>query len=214
MVARQRPSLRSRVVGLLKVGLPAVAVALLAAVFLLSDKTEFDTALNFSEADLEALRSGLKLTEPQFSGASLGGDIYDFRASLVTPRDLAMSEADILDLRGRVAFRDGRIVDLRSDRARLDAVAQQVVLEDGIELITSDGYRAEATRVEVDIEVGVLTAAGPVRASGPAGEIEAATLRIARVDDGERGFDPNETLITFAGGVRLRYLPGELESAE
>jgi lipopolysaccharide export system protein LptC len=203
---RSRGSARSRTVGILKVVLPLGALALLAAVFLWQRQEDWGGGLTFSDADLEAMRSGLRISGPQFSGASLAGDIYDFSADWVVPEDLEMTSLEVAGLEGEVLYRDGRRLTLRSDHAQIDVTDRTATLDTGIEITSSEGYRATATRVEIDLAAGVIEAAGPIDASGPDGTLEAGAMRMA-----PRGPDDTanaeDTLIDFTGGVRMTYIP-------
>lgn len=187
--------------------LPAVAVLLLGLVLLWDGDRNEPVGLTFSDADLEALRTGLKITKPQFSGTSLTGDVYDFRAETVEPRDLEMTSADIETLNGRVDYRGGPVVELRSERARVDIPEQIVVLETGIEITSSDGYVAHAERVEVNIATSRLDATGPVTASGPPGDIESAALTIVPAEEPGAANFANDVLMRFTGGVKVTYIP-------
>lgn len=198
---------RSRIVGLLKVGFPLLAFGILAAVFLWRQEEDLGGGLTFSAADLEAMRTGLKLTEPQFSGASLSGDIYDFKASTVIPRDIELSMADIEALDGRVQYADGRVIDLVSETASINLETRVIVMETGIVITTSDGYRAVAERLDVDVNASVLTGTGPVSATGPVGNIQAGGLVISAAPGVNRPTGVDETLISFTNGVRLTYTP-------
>lgn len=192
---------------LLKFVLPAIALALLALVLLWDSDNDAGVGLVFDDADLEAMRTGLRITRPQFSGTSLKGDVYDFRAETVEPRGLEMTTADVEQLSGRVTYRDGATIELRSDHARLDIPERRVVLETGIEIRTSDGYSAQAERVRIDIGASTLEADGPIIASGPPGRIESDALMVEPAGEtGGEGFD-NEVLMRFTGGVKVTYTP-------
>ncbi|MEM7613666.1 MAG: hypothetical protein AAF245_01395 [Pseudomonadota bacterium] len=205
---RARLSTRSRVVGLLKVVFPLTAVGLLALVFLWQAEDDLGGGLTFSNADLEAMATGLKLSQPQFSGASMGGDIYDFRARTVVPRDIDLTMADIEALDGRVLYADGRVVELTSETAEIDLENRKVVLQTGIVITTSDGYRAKAERLDVDVSAAILEATGPIEATGPVGRITAGRMTIAPAEGFEAPVRVNETLTRFSGGVKLTYTPG------
>lgn len=205
-VSHPRRSLRTRVVGVMKYLLPLLALALLATVFLWNKDDEAGIGLTFSQADIETMRSGLRVTGPQLSGSSLNGDIYDFRADVVIPQDLQLTHADIEGLTGRILFRDGRQVDLSAARAEIEMPSQRVVLDTGIQIRTSDGYEATAARAEVDLRQAVLTATGPVVASGPPGRIAADGMIITPAS-ADGALTANDTLIRFTGGVTLRYTP-------
>lgn len=204
--SRSRSSARSRAVGILKILLPLGALALLGAVFLWQRTDDWGGGLTFSEADLEAMRSGLRISGPQFSGASLEGDIYDFSADWVVPEDLEMNSLEVSGLEGEVKYRDGRHLTLRSDHAEIDVDAQTATLDTGIVITTSEGYRATASRVVIDLQAGVIEAAGPIDATGPDGTLQAGAMSMAPKEtaEGENGID---TLIDFTGGVRMTYSP-------
>jgi len=198
---RSRGSARSRAVGILKNVLPIGALALLAAVFLWQRSEDLGGGLTFSETDLEAMRSGLRITGPQFSGSSLDGDLYDFSADWVVPEDLEMTSLEVSGLEGEVLYRDGRRVTLRSDHAQIDITRRTATLDTGIEITTSEGYRATATRDDIDLAAGVIVAEGPIDGTGPDGTLEAGAMRMAP------GADAIETVIDFTGGVQMTYSP-------
>jgi len=204
----QRPAgRRTRIIRLLRIGLPLVAVGLLASVFLSGEPRVTDATLTFSEADLKAMHSGLQITSPQLSGASMAGDIYDFSASVVRPDSLDFSVADISELVGSIAYVDGPTVHITSQSAQLNLLTRNMILETGIELRTSDGYRASADRVEVDGDEAIIKALGNVSADGPLGHVEANRMEILSqggVDNPDFGKD---TVLRFDEQVRLTYNP-------
>lgn len=193
---------------MLKIALPLLAIGLLGAVIFWSGREKDGIGLTFSEENLNDLSTGLKITEPQLSGASLAGDIYDFRAESVVPTDAELTGANITALSGRISYRSGQIVTLMADRATVDFREQTVALDMGIVITTSNGYTASADLVLVDIVNATLFATGPVRADGPIGQIEAADLRISPPPESDDGKD-TDALIRFDGGVTLRYTPGQ-----
>ncbi len=208
MAARRRRTGRSAVVRVLSIGLPLVAVGLLAAVVLLSDKPLPQSSLTFSDEDLEAMRGGLQIEGPQFSGVSLGGDVYDFTARRVVPTDLRLSSATVEDLDGAIDYADGRRVLVTAASGRINMVAQEVEIDSAVTISTSDGYRATAARADVRIASGEVDATGGVRAVGPIGEIEADAMRMRPREGAETPKLGKESVIVFEGGVKLRYIPG------
>lgn len=207
-MATQGPGLYTRMVRALKLGLPIAALSLLAAVFLVSREDEIEGGLIFSNADLEAMGTGLRVTNPNFSGSSTRGDIYDFVAASVVPQDLAMTVAAIADLSGTIRFAGGSMLDLIAAEADFDMENQTMVLSDGIELQTSNGYTASAGRVDVDLTQATLVGTGGVTASGPMGDIEAERLEMNPIT--RLGLE-SDAVVTFIGGVRLRYIPNATE---
>ncbi len=184
------------------------ALILLGMVVLWENAEEPGIGLVFSDADLEDLKTGMRLTGPQLSGASLNGELYDFRAETVVPSDQGFSALEIDSLSGEIRFLDARTVSLRSDSAHLDLEKRLITLTSGIEIDTSDGYHAEASKVEVDTRAAELVASGPVLATGPLGRITADRLLISPALADGGGTARNDALIRFEGGVTLRYTPG------
>lgn len=207
-LSRARPLGRAQVVSVLKRVLPAMALTLFGLVLFWDTSDNSASGITFSEADIETLQNGIQVTRPQFSGASLGGDLYDFNAETVIPRDRDLQMADVETMDGRISFRDGLIAEIQSERAEIDFTARHVVLDTGVGLQTSDGYTATAPYAEIDIAAGSLRADGPVIATGPPGNITAGGLVITPLEE-TPGLDfGNDVMMQFTNGVTLTYIPG------
>lgn len=195
------PGFYSRMVAILKVGLPLVALAMLAGLFLISEEGRPRGDLIFSPADLEALGEGIQVTEPIFSGVSENEDRFRFTARVVRPDAAPPTRADIEALTGRIDFAGGRGLDLRSDSAALDLETELMGLSGDVQLATTDGYDFAARQVDVDLRAGGVVALGDVSGAGPMGTIDAARLTVSPPDaTGERMF-------LFEDDVRLIYDP-------
>ena len=211
MARRRATGRRSRIIRLLRIGLPLVAVGLLLAVFLTREPPITDASLTFSEADLEAMRSGAQVLAPQLSGASEGGDIYDFKATTVTPRNLDFDQADISDLVGTIYYVDGPTVFVASHSAQVDLQARQMVLETGIILRTSNGYKGNADRIEIDAVTAVIVAEGNVQADGPIGRISADRLTISPPEGAQEPKLGKEAVLHFQERVKVYFDPKALD---
>jgi lipopolysaccharide export system protein LptC len=172
------PGLHSRVVAILKVALPLIAVAMLAGLFLGSEDTRPRGELVFSPADLAALGQGMSVTNPVLSGSTSRQDRFRFAAKTVTPDAAPPTRASIEALTGRIDFADGRGVDLRADRGEIEIDDERLTLEGGVRADTSDGYVFGAERVVVDLDGGGLEAFGGVTGDGPIGKIAAERLTV------------------------------------
>jgi lipopolysaccharide export system protein LptC len=198
------PGLYSRIVAILKVGLPLVALGLLAGLFLISTEDEIDGNLVFSEADLEALDSGMQVTRPTFTGSSRDNDRFRFTADRVVPDAAPPTRAHIVDLAGRIDFAGGPTVDVAAPEAALDLDTNVLELAGRVTLDSSDGYHVVSDRMTVDLRAGSLAAKGDVVGEGPMGRIDSETMRVdpAEGEDADRRF-------SFGDGVRLVYDPAE-----
>ncbi len=196
------PGLYSRMVAVLKVGLPLLALAMLAGLFLISEEGRPRGDLVFSPADLAALGEGIQVTEPIFSGVTETEDRFRFTARVVRPDAAPPTRADIDALTGRIDFAGGRGLDLRSNRAALDLETQLLALDGDVRVVTTDGYDFAARKVDVELREGGVTATGDVSGAGPMGKIAAARLTI-----GPPGGASGDRTFLFEDGVRLIYDP-------
>ncbi len=196
------PGLYSRVVAVLKVGLPLVAVGLLASLFLVQSDDRVGDGVVFSPGDVEALGSGLAVTNPIFTGTTRGEDRFRFTAELVQPDAAPPKRALITALAGTLALHDGPEVRVSARTGDLDIPTQRLDLGGDVVITTSDGYRMVTDKATLDLRAGAFVAGDRVESTGPLGEIVSGSLHIApAAETGEaRRF-------SFGDGVRLVYDP-------
>jgi lipopolysaccharide export system protein LptC len=194
----------SRIVAILKVGLPLVALGMLAALFLGDD--EVGGRLMFSDGDVAALGKGLQISNPTFTGTTRGGDAFRFTAALVEPNAAPPTRARVSRLSGELALTGGPTIEVVADTGELDLPSQRLDLGGDVQIDTSDGYRLVAPKVTIDLRTGSLIAGDAVETTGPLGRIDSGSLRVAAAaETGEaRRF-------SFGDGVRLVYEPPEAE---
>lgn len=196
------PGLHSRIVTILKLGLPLIAVAMLAGLFLNSQDGRGGGELVFSPADLELLGEGMRVSRPVFSGVTDGLDRFRFTAETVTPDAAPPTRAAIQTLSGRIEFSGGTQIDLKSETADVDLKTRRMTLQGGVEAQTGDGYVFRAKEAQVDLDLGGLTAKGSVSGDGPMGRIDARSLAVSP----PRGDDKARTFL-FQDDVRVVYAP-------
>lgn len=196
------PGLYSRIVAILKIGLPLVALGLLAGLFLISTEDELEGGLVFSEGDLEALGSGMQITSPSFSGASREDDRFRFTADLVVPDSAPPTRASITALAGQIEFADGPTVEVTAPTAELDLESNVLELMGHVTVDSAEGYHFVAERMSVDLRQGILEAQGGVDGDGPMGRITAETMRVEPADG-----SGDDRLFSFGDDVRLVYDP-------
>jgi lipopolysaccharide export system protein LptC len=192
----------SRVVAVLKVGLPLVALGLISALFLIQTDDRLGGELTFTEGDIEALGSGLRISNPTFTGTSSGQDRFRFTAELVVPDAAPPTRAEITAPMGEVELHDGPVIELAAAAGTLDLPEERLVLAGDVDIVTSDGYQMRTDRLTVDLRSGSLSTEQPVATEGPLGRIDAGSLAVApaAADGGARRF-------SFGNGVRVVYDP-------
>lgn len=195
------PDLYSRLVAVLKVALPLVALGLLSALFLAPGGDRPGGDLVFSQRDLAALGSGLRISDAIFSGETSGNDAFRFTAVSVVPDAAPPTHAEISELSGRIDLTDGPSVSVTAATGSLDLENQRLQLDGAIDIETSNGWQMETEAMAIDLRAGTLKAE-PVLAQGPLGRIESQSLSIepAASDGDARRF-------LFENSVRVLYLP-------
>ena len=204
---RSGPGLYSRFVAILKIGLPLIALGMLSALFLIQSDDRLGGEISFSQADLVALGSGLRISNPTFTGTTRNNEPFRFTADMVIPDAAPPTRADIEWLDGRMELQGGLIVDISSDAGVLDIDGQILALDQNVVVETSDGLRVLSARVTVDLQAGLLVASGGVRATSAMGQIDSQTLRID-----PHKIEEDARLISFEKGVRLVYDPPAREN--
>lgn len=195
----------SRFIAFAKIALPLTALALVASVFLVSAPDDFEGAkLVFSKADLEELRSSLRVKDAVLTGRSPSGEIYKFSADLVIPDGPSSTQLTATAFRGEIEYPGGLRVNLISPMAIVWLDDQIAELSGGVELRTSDGYSAFAERVSSNFRSGVVESDRPVSATGPFGDINAGSFRLFRQQDAAGKLTENPVIL-FENKVRLVF---------
>ena len=70
------PGLHTRIVAILKVGFPILAVGLILSVFVFRPAEDGESEIVFSQGDVDELGKGLQITNPTFTGTTREGDTF------------------------------------------------------------------------------------------------------------------------------------------
>jgi lipopolysaccharide export system protein LptC len=194
--------LHSRVVAILKVTLPLVAIALMLSIFIIPSDQATDGKLEFSNTDLGDLGSGPNISNPVFNGTTRGGDVFRFTASAVKPDAIPPTVAEIRNLDGIIEFTDGQTLSVSSEFGDLDVESRTMVLSGDVKLATSEGYRLNGAKVTVDLSDGVVRSSEAIVGEGPVGTLASGSMIV-----GPAPSDAQQKVFFFGGGVKLRYSP-------
>lgn len=182
----------SRIVRTLRVALPIAAIAVVVAVFYSGRAPQGATELAFRTGQFAALQSGLRLTNPRFTGATSAGEPFLIRADWAEPDGPDPKIIELNAISGSISTADGRELALTATEGTLRPKEQTVELTGGVSIETSDGYAFTTDTLHADAENRILESAGPIEGVGPLGELSAGLFR---VEDGADG------VIWFENGV-------------
>jgi len=198
---RRRVARYSKIVRWAKITLPVIALAMIGLIFYAGSDREAAVDLG-SAADIAALGAGLKLENPRFAGVTDDGDPFVVTADWALPDGAMPDRIELASPKGELRMGRGRTVSMRSRSGEMRREAERLHLMGDVELTSSDGYRAEAERVEFDLAEKSAVVPGAVTATGPRGDLSADRMRVHRSDP-----DSRKMTVVFEGNVRVVYRP-------
>lgn len=188
----------SRLVRVLRIVLPTLAVAILATVFLvLRSDPPTPMAPGADGAD-PALPP--TMTDPSFASVGRDGTEVRLRAAEATPSRQPSGESALRQAELRLVLPDGREIEAKAAEARLDPSAGEMALQGDVVIDDAQGWRMRSELLNGTTDGQWLNSPGPVSAEGPAGTLDAGSMEY---DGSTRGSE----VVVFKGGVRLLYFP-------
>lgn len=198
MARMARDNLHSRLVGVLKLALPLLALVILSTLFLFSRGINPEDAIPYAQVDVEDRLREPRMTEAGYAGVTPDGAALTLTAAEARPDAGGGSAAN---LTGRLETADGASTDIVALSATIDNATGQLELSGGVELQSSVGYLIEAQGFAIALDRTWLESRGPVSAEGPLGQLTANSLRLDQSDA------TGDYLLVFNGAVRLLYQP-------
>ena len=198
MAKPPRDNLHSRLVAILKVALPLIALALLSTLFLFSRKIDPEDAIPYATVDVEDRLRDPKMTDAGFAGVTKDGASLTLSAAEARPENDGGSLKLVM---GALETPDGVTTELAASAVALDTAAKMIELTDGAELRASNGYVVQAQGLGVATDRTYVESRGAVSAQGPVGQLTADHMLLSQ--QGNAG----PYLLVFNGKVRLLYQP-------
>lgn len=199
MTRAARDNLHSRVVAVLKIALPLVALAILSSLFLVSRGINPEDAIPYAKVDVEE-----RLREPRLTNAGLSGVTQDGAAltlNMAEARPQTGGGGTATGISGTLATPDGANTGITASGAVVDPAAKTVELSGGVTLKSSTGYTIASPGFGLATDRTWMESRGAVQADGPLGKLTADQMKLDRAAR-EKGY-----LLVFNGNVRLLYQP-------
>ena len=189
----------TRLVKTLRLALPLGALVILSTVFLVSKRVSLDQPPPFDELRLDQLLSDEHITGPSFATMTEDGSSVRFAADRAQPRGGTEGQYLAEAVRADIETSDGGAMHFEAPIAELDQEAKQLVMGDGVTILTSTGYRIEAETFTSTLDQTSVASAGEVRATGPIGNWTAGQMELLEQDDGY--------VVVFKDRINLIYDP-------
>jgi lipopolysaccharide export system protein LptC len=151
---------RNRVVGVLRLAVPAAGAVLLAALLIQITLSSFGA--RYGIGTIEVNRDSVRVETPEYAGTLTDGSTYriwaeEAQAAIENTDLIALTNARVL-----IERKDGLTREASAENAVLDTVTQQVQIADGTEIGESSGTTGHLTDSIFDWASQTLTARGPV----------------------------------------------------
>ena len=201
MVTPARDNLHSRVVAVLKIALPLLALAILSSLFLFSRQINPEDAIPYAKVEIED-----RLREPRLTDAGLSGMTADGAAltlNMAEARPGQDGSGTATGITGRLATPDGATTDITAAAATVEQAAKRAELSGGVTLTSSLGYKVASPGFGLALDRTWAESRGPVQADSPMGKLTADHMKLDRKGQ-EGGY-----LLVFNGNVRLLYQPAK-----
>lgn len=195
----------SRMVALLKVILPLLALGILSTLFLISRVVDRPSTIPFADNDVQQRLINQQVTGPYFSSTSANGDEITFIAETVTTPNGRMGANRALDVDVQVDMVGGRRITVTGEQADVDIASDRTDLTGDVEVITSDGFVLRSDLLEMRMSRIEMISPDEVTATTPMGHLQAGAMRLLSPDK-----SPGSQL-HFTGGVKLLYQPKSLK---
>lgn len=180
----------------LKIALPLLAAACVAAVFL-SLVANQRPDISLTDGNTPAI----EMAAPVLKGIGENGKPYEVKATQATQdRD---GVVQLTDVAGRMELEDGLMV-IAAKAGSLKPETGKGRVEGGVTIDLGGQYHFETERADVDMKAGIVTGDAKVRVTGPMGTIDAAGFRVEK----------SVKRVTFTGGVQSVLNPAEMKKPD
>lgn len=193
-------SLHSRLVAVLKVVLPLLALVILSTLFLISRKISPEDAIPYADVDIEDRLRDPKMTDAGLAGMTPDGSALTLTAAEAKPE--AQGGGRLQGVVGSLKTPDGIASEVAAASVRIDIANHVLDLSGGAEFRTSNGYDISAEGLLIATNRTFVESKGAVSVAGPVGQLTADHMQMLSTGDKTGPY-----VLVFNGQVRLLYQP-------
>ena len=153
---------------------------MLGAMFMMTERVPALSEIPFASGSLKKRSEREQVAQPNYMGMTRDGDVLNIFAEELTPQNDAMSEVFAKRPNSKIKSKEGRIINLNSQSGLLKNDSETMTMQGAVEIVTSDGYRLNASKLDFKLDQTWAFAHGPVRGSTPTGTLTAGSLEIKR----------------------------------
>lgn len=197
LTRRQRAALpgsrHDRIVGVLKIALPAAAVAVLATIVIwpLAKAQEFSFLL--AKENVAAADERLRLDNAVYRGETSRGEAFVISAGGAVQRSSAVPVVELSKLRAKLEMADGPATVI-APSGRYFLETDKLQISGPVTLDSAAGYSLDSATVDIDLNTRAVSTEAPVTGKLPIGTFRAGRLHA----------DIQGRKMVLEGGVHLR----------
>jgi lipopolysaccharide export system protein LptC len=197
--APRRPRRRSRLIDVLRILLPVLALILVGLVVAwpqIMPGPGGITVPTFVPGDGDQ-PDRLRMDSPRYVGQTSHNRPYEVTAQSASLDPLAANIVHLDHPFADIALAEGGDVRLMAQNGTYDRDTEKLLLDGGIEVVTSTGYRFVTPSARVNLAQGRIHGLQPIEGDGPTGRLSANRFEITDAGD----------VLRFDGRVKVTVLP-------
>jgi lipopolysaccharide export system protein LptC len=187
----------SRYVGMMKILLPAFALALVVTILVWPQIYGGEEGFRFTFADLERDTTGtLGVTKARFAGTDSANRPFVVTAARALQKQ-GFDVFELTTLQADITTADGTWLSITADTGEYRRADRVLVLRGVIDVFSNVGYEMHTTHAVVNLANGTVESHQPIDGHGPLGAMRAETMK----------FSANGKHLSLSGGVRVTLHP-------
>jgi lipopolysaccharide export system protein LptC len=195
----RRPGRRSRLIDVLRVLLPLLALVLVGVVLAWPQITRDSGGIGVptlvpGEGDRPDM---LRMDSPRYVGQTRSDRPYEVTARSATLDPLRANIVHLDHPAADITLADHADVRVLAESGIYDRDNERLLLEGGIEVVTSTGYRFVTPSARINLSQGQVRGWEPIEGTGPTGTLSASRFEIQDTGD----------VLRFDGRVRMTLPP-------
>lgn len=194
----------SRLVRLLKFGLPLLALVLLATLFLFSRRIDPGRAIPIVGIDIGRILADQGIGSPNFVGRTNEGDTVRIDAAHTAINNPGEGDSQASEVTASITSSDGRVMTFSAQLAVFSRAGKTATFTGNVIVGASPDMTIRSEELVASTDLSEFTSPGPITADGPMGHLQAGSMNLSRPSgDGASG----GYLLVFQDAVRLIYTP-------
>ena len=191
----------SRVIQILKITLPIIAIIMLGTLFLLPDnRTKIQSYESIDQSTLKIVKKA-GIDKPSFRGTLASGSNLELHASEIIPSDKKNNVIHINEIKARLEMNKNFGATAYAKKGLIDIEKQVAKLVEGVTIRGFNDIEIEATDLKVDYNKSIAKSNNPVFMNGEFGTIKAGAAKF---------YDKSNSLnigyvLSFSNGVTMLY---------